>query len=670
MMRTLGFLGTFAFALGIVALLGSGCPPENDHLKKVIIKALSNDGCRGCESCTPIEGEGEPSEGEPAVEGEGEMPAEGEVSLEGEGEITEGEGEVSPEGEGEITVEGEGEIVEGEAVEGEGEVLPEGEGEPVVEGEGEMLPEGEGEITVEGEGEILEGEAVEGEGEVLPEGEGEPVVEGEGEILLEGEPVLEGEGEILPEGEGEILPEGEGEIIPEGEGELVEGEGESSSITVTIEPAGSITAGAQWFIDDGAPRDSGVTVSGLAPGSHVLSFKVLAGWIKPATQLIELLPGQSVAETFAYTALLKSNDLVVLGYSELGMHCMNEDFSEFMILPPYNTFHAQVIDRSHGSPEIVQSGITLDYYIPGNTTSVTKTNFWTYAEALFGMPLAPDTGLTGSRLSGTLMPSPAPRTDWVVTGIPITPLEDAGPENPYSLAVVTASIGSQNIAQTQAVVPVSWEISCNLCHNTPGISAATDILRKHDQKHETSLESESPVACGECHAQPELGMPGNGTSHNLSRVMHGSHASRMSGISDVACYACHPGIRTQCLRDIHFSKGMTCVSCHGEMTQVASPDRVPWESEPRCETCHVSIAPAGYEFEQPGVLYRNSKGHRNIMCATCHGSPHAITPTVNIEDNVQALFIQNHAGTINTCSVCHSEVPDDPFPHSVYDDDK
>lgn len=156
MMRTLGFLGAFAFALGIVALLGTGCPPENDSLKKVIIKALSNDGCRGCETCNPIAGEGEP-----AVEGEGEMP---------------------------------------------------------------------------------------------------------------------------PEGEGEILPEGEGEIAPEGEGE-------SGSLTISIQPAASIADGAQWFVDDETPRESGETVSALTPGSHVLSFKVLAGWIKPVTQAIDILPG-------------------------------------------------------------------------------------------------------------------------------------------------------------------------------------------------------------------------------------------------------------------------------------------------------------------------------------------------------------------------------------------
>jgi hypothetical protein len=440
---------------------------------------------------------------------------------------------------------------------------------------------------------------------------------------------------------------------------------DASSLTVTIDPAAAVIAGAQWFLDGGPAHASGETVTGLAPGNHVVSYSILAGWIKPAGQTVALGGGQALARTGTYSLQLKSTSLVVLGYNELGMHCMNQDFSEFMILPPFNTLHAQVIDRSHGSPEIVRSGVTVSYTIPGNTTSVTKTNFWTYATQLLGMTPAPDVGLTGNRLSGTMAPAASPRTDWVVTGIPITPLEDTGVENAYPLAVVTVARGGTNVVQTQAVVPVSWEISCELCHNTPGITPATDILRRHDQMHGTTLEASKPVACGQCHAQPELGMPGNGTSHNLSRAMHGSHATRMNIPLTVSCYACHPGIRTQCHRDIHFSKGMTCVSCHGQMSDVANPARIPWETEPRCESCHAAMAPAGYQFEQPGTLYRNSKGHRNIMCAACHGSPHAITPTIRIEDNIQAIAIQGHAGTLNTCSVCHSEVPGDPFPHKV-----
>ena len=35
-----------------------------------------------------------------------------------------------------------------------------------------------------------------------------------------------------------------------------------------------------------------------------------------------------------------------IAWNNLGMHCMDADFSVFSILPPYNTIHAQVVDPS------------------------------------------------------------------------------------------------------------------------------------------------------------------------------------------------------------------------------------------------------------------------------------------------------------------------------------
>ena len=32
----------------------------------------------------------------------------------------------------------------------------------------------------------------------------------------------------------------------------------------------------------------------------------------------------------------------VLGWNDLGMHCMDSDYSVFSILPPFNNLHAQV----------------------------------------------------------------------------------------------------------------------------------------------------------------------------------------------------------------------------------------------------------------------------------------------------------------------------------------
>lgn len=385
--------------------------------------------------------------------------------------------------------------------------------------------------------------------------------------------------------------------------------------------------------------------------SIVAGLAVLAGG-GPASPPKLAGPISSAAGT------LTPGTMAVLAYNDLGMHCMGQDNSELMILPPYNNLHAQVVRRG-GEPRIVTSGITVKYTIPSNTHSADKDNFWTYAPALLGVTLPPDVGLTGNRLSGTM--TPTGDNEWAATGIPITPIDDMGRENPYPLATVTVVQNGAEVGRTQAVVPVSWEMNCQICHNTPGISVATDILRKHDQLHGTTLENQKPVLCAGCHADNALGLAGKPGVSNLSSAMHLAHASRMAAAHlDVDCYACHPGIRTQCQRDVHASRGMTCNSCHVSMTAVGNPARRPWIDEPRCGNCHTR---SGFEFEQPGLLFKQSKGHMGVHCGACHGSPHAITPTVTDTDNLEASAVQSHTGIINTCTTCHTSTPSDPFPH-------
>ena len=36
---------------------------------------------------------------------------------------------------------------------------------------------------------------------------------------------------------------------------------------------------------------------------------------------------------------------VILAWNDLGMHCAQDDYSYFLILPPFNTLHAQVFER-------------------------------------------------------------------------------------------------------------------------------------------------------------------------------------------------------------------------------------------------------------------------------------------------------------------------------------
>ena len=449
---------------------------------------------------------------------------------------------------------------------------------------------------------------------------------------------------------------------------------ETGVVMVTIEPEGARAAFGQWRVDDGQWHASGESVLGVPVGKHLVSFSeapARPGWIKPNSVGIDVDTDPTVVLTGTYTQQLTSDQLLVLGYNDLGMHCMNQDYSEFMILPPYNTLHAQVIDRSGAKPRFVQDGVTVSYSIPSNTTSAAKTNFWDYAQDLFGLanPLPPDIGLAGNGLSGTMTSLAAEgRTDWSVLGIPITPLLDDGTENSYPLALITVAQGGNDVVQTQAVTPISWEIRCDYCHNTPGISVAQDILLKHDRLHGTTIafSARKPVLCGSCHPQPELGLEGDMGMASLSSSMHSAHAKRMwlvEGRLDVGCYACHPGEETRCMRDVHHLGGMICTDCHGGMAEVGDPSRQPWQDEPRCGTCHQR---EGFEFEQANTLFRDSKGHYGVHCEACHGSPHAITPTSQAEDNVQAMAVQGRQGVIKECAVCHSDdVESMPFEHQL-----
>jgi hypothetical protein len=59
------------------------------------------------------------------------------------------------------------------------------------------------------------------------------------------------------------------------------------------------------------------------------------------------------------------------------------------------------------------------------------------------------------------------------------------------------------------------------------------------------------------------------------------------------------------------------------------------------------------------LLYRLSTGHGGVMCEACHGSTHAIWPNAvpGANDNVAAIQIQGHAGTITECLACHERSP-------------
>ncbi len=387
----------------------------------------------------------------------------------------------------------------------------------------------------------------------------------------------------------------------------------------------------------------------------------------------------------------------LIGWNDLGMHCMNESFANLAVLPPYNTLWAQLI-RQGPQPEIVTTGVTIEYSIVDNTYSAGKTDFWQYAKALFGVDLPPDVGLTGARLAGAMHPA---GDHFIIEGVPLTPYRDSapqpGPQNwyPYQLAHLVARDTATGavLAETTTVAPVSTEMRCDTCHYDGGVEGIrtgnieTNILTLHDKEEHTNLMGSRPVLCATCHASNALGAPGRPGIPNLSRAMHKKHAAEGSGddaggkdilrtLSGAGskpatpaaslqegtnnCYLCHPGQQTQCLRDVMYQRGMTCTSCHGTTADVANPARRPWIDEPRCGNCH------GPQYaEEPGKLYRNSVGHGGLYCEACHGSPHAILPSTQPNDNIQNIALQGHAGTLNDCRVCHAQVPAGPGPHGI-----
>lgn len=360
---------------------------------------------------------------------------------------------------------------------------------------------------------------------------------------------------------------------------------------------------------------------------------------------------------------VSTGQYVLIGWNDLGMHCMDASYEDFAVLPPFNTLWAQVIRRGP-EPDIVTTGVSVEYRLIDNSYSVVKSNFWDYSHLLFNLarPLLPNIGLAGYGLSGQMH---AAGDHFAAEGIPLTQYRDSDLNNPYpyQLAELVAKDAAGNVlAFTQIVAPVSTEMNCQNCHADNGSANPTiatgvikqNILSLHDTNHpptppNPTLMNSRPVLCADCHSSNALNLPGQPGVRSLSLAMHDQHKTITND-----CYQCHPGPTTQCLRDVMYQEGLTCQSCHGNMSDVANPAREPWLNEPRCGASNCHGATYG---ENLGKLYRFSTGHGGVYCQACHGSQHAIYPTIQPNDNIQSIRLQGHAGMINTCTVCHTNNP-------------
>jgi hypothetical protein len=381
--------------------------------------------------------------------------------------------------------------------------------------------------------------------------------------------------------------------------------------------------------------------------------------IRVSLALAAIILGVSGGLITRNEAIAAGGTYKILAWNDLGMHCYNKDFADLAVLPPYNTLWVQVI-KAGNPPTLVTSGITVEYSYPDNTYSVGKTNFWSYSQALFGVALAPNVGLKGKGLSGTM---DLAVDHFVAEGIPVTEFSDSAPtvSQPYQLAtvVVKDSATGDTLATTQVVTPVSSEMRCDNCHGDNGEASPenptgkveTNILQLHDEEENTDLMNSRPVLCATCHGSNALGMAGDPDLPNLSKAMHSKHSDEVSNTMD-GCYNCHPGPQTKCLRDtMSENSGMDCIDCHGGMNTVKNNPN-PWLNEPRCDTCHDSG-----QYDQNHPLYRFSTEHGGLYCEACHDSTHAVAPSREANDAIKFIALQGKNGPIDQCQVCHTTVP-------------
>ena len=405
----------------------------------------------------------------------------------------------------------------------------------------------------------------------------------------------------------------------------------------------------------------------------------------------------------------------LLGWNNLGMHCMDSDYSVFSILPPYNTVHAQLIN-DQGRLVTNVTGIGITYHAVAdadgsfNATSRGKGNFWQYAAQVYGVGPAEDVGLPVPGPDAYAMPGTnnAPQAmhydanfKWFAAyGVPITPYDDAGKPNQYPMMRITATNSAgQVLASTDIVLPVSDEMDCKLCHASgsgpdaepgdgwvwdgdPGRDYRLNILRLHDERHirtskfraalaaagfhtnglyDTVTIQKRPILCATCHLSEAL--PGTGMTNipPLTTAMHGLHANVVDPRNDltldasenrVSCYSCHPGSVTRCLR--------------GAMGKAVAPDG---SMQMQCQSCHGGMSDVGSPartgwLEEPNCQAchvggaNNAFGTIRFLDAMTNGvlrvpadTRFATTPNSPAPGVSLYRFSAGHGGL--QCSACH-----------------
>jgi PKD repeat protein len=409
-----------------------------------------------------------------------------------------------------------------------------------------------------------------------------------------------------------------------------------------------------------------------------------------------------LAAAFTAPITILAANSTILGWNNLGMHCMDSDYSVFSILPPYNTIEAQLVVAgklvTNGTGYTVTYEAIADPSGSYNSTAMGKGNFYTFATALYGAALAPEAGLAGWPMPGTNnipramlfeqtnrpAPGVATEANWYrAEGIPIAPYDDTHRKNPYPLMrLIARNAANQPIATNDVVLPVSDEMDCRACHasgtqetakpsagwvwdGVPERDFRLNILRLHDENEFSAhpvlyaealaargfnpqglyrgvLADGKPVLCAACHASEALGAPSYGSIPALTASVHSYHAGVTDPVLNITLD--NAANRATCYR-CHPGSETKCL--RGAMGGAVAADG---SLEMQCQSCHGNMSQVG-AIDRVGWFMEPN-------CQSCHVGTANHTTTIRYT----SVFTDAHGTVRSPVDQTFATTPDTPAP--------
>jgi hypothetical protein len=406
------------------------------------------------------------------------------------------------------------------------------------------------------------------------------------------------------------------------------------------------------------------------------------------------------AVLLAATTSTAATSYKVIANNDLGMHCACPTFAGFLLLPPFNTVRAQVIQYGGDKPIIVNSGVTVSYSFAEENDAILQadpyfSSWITNSPKLFPgfQPVVNGKvkGIAGKGIADT-MSFDSTSNSWVAAGIPAYPVTTGnaakdimidplgGPNrDPFLTAnIVVKNTAGTTLATTSTVVPVAFG-GCCTCHlplaqqnGYPATPAGSfQYLGVMHSQNSSGINIAmidpdgdgvgGPVRCSWCHWDPAMGesaapgwpagtklLPGatftlKKSQYSFSDVLHRFHTQDQKVLTqfdaNIAqnCYDCHPGNNVNCYRGAHKGKtAIWCSDCHGNLNQRISTNQL-------AQPWQQSTLPTCYN-PSPGIH----------SAFACH-SANTYQTNVTWNPGLFGKFInaRGHYTSVLLCQTCH-----------------